>query len=107
LEIGKLLLSESTLNELDDVLRRPKFDAYLPETKRLEFLLSLIEASEVIDVTQNLRVCRDPKDDKFLELAVAGNASWIVSGDQDLLTLKQFQQVEIISPRDFLERQHV
>jgi predicted nucleic acid-binding protein len=53
-------------------------------------------------VTIRLRECRDPKDDKFLELAIAGKASHIISGDQDLLMLSPFHGVAILTPVDFL-----
>jgi len=46
--------------------------------------------------------CRDPKDNKFLELAVAGDANCIVTGDKDLLVLNPFRGIKIISPSDFL-----
>ncbi|MDE2844360.1 MAG: putative toxin-antitoxin system toxin component, PIN family [Chloroflexota bacterium] len=46
-------------------------------------------------------MCRDPKDDKFLELAVSGQASHIVSGDQDMLELHPFRGIPVLSPRSF------
>lgn len=51
-----------------------------------------------------LAVCRDPSDDRMLELAVAGGAAAIIAGDQDLLTLSPFRGIPILSPRAFLER---
>jgi uncharacterized protein len=101
--IGRLLLSEATLAELDEVLRRPKFDKYVSEPKRLEFLLSLVDMAEAVPVRQAINACRDPKDDKFLELAVAGRASHIVSGDADLLTLNPFQGILIVTAKTFIE----
>lgn len=100
--VGGLLLSEATLAELDEVLRRPKFDKYVSEPKRLEFLLSFIAIAEVVPVSQRIAVCRDPADDKFLELAVAGRATHVVSGDNDLLTLHPFQGIAIITAKEFL-----
>jgi putative PIN family toxin of toxin-antitoxin system len=78
---GRLLVSEATIAELDEVLRRPKFNKYVPEEKRLEFLAALVRDAEVVDVTAVITDCRDVKDNKFLELAVSGRASHIVSGD--------------------------
>ena len=49
--------------------------------------------------------CRDRKNDKFLELAVNGNAELIVSGDQDLLILHPFSEISIVTVKDFLEMQ--
>src|SRR3954449_3189627 len=76
---GKLLVSEETVAELDEVLRRPKFDKYIPEEKRLEFLAALVRESERVEVTEVITACRDPKVDKFLELAVNGRASHLLS----------------------------
>jgi len=50
-----------------------------------------------------ITACRDPKDDKFLELAVAGRATHIVTGDSDLLALNSFQSIQILPPQSFLE----
>jgi putative PIN family toxin of toxin-antitoxin system len=99
---GKLLLSEATIAELDDVLSRPKFDKYVSKKLRLEFLASLISVAEAITISQPLRLCRDPNDDKFLELAINGSASHLISGDLDLLELGSIQATLIVSPDEFL-----
>lgn len=99
---GQLLVSEATLEELDDVLRRPKLAGYVSEDQRLEFLAAYIRDAEDVVVTIRLRECRDPKDDKFLELAIQGRATHIVSGDQDLLTLSPFRGITILTPAEFL-----
>ena len=101
-EVGLILLSEATFEELGNVLRRPKFDRYVSRQRRLEFLLSLVDMAEVVPVVHEFSRCRDPKDDKFLELAVSGRASHIVSGDADLLILHPFQGIQIVSPSQFL-----
>jgi len=46
--------------------------------------------------------CRDPKDNKFLELAVAGEATHIVTGDSDLLVLNPFRDIAVLTPSEFL-----
>jgi putative PIN family toxin of toxin-antitoxin system len=46
--------------------------------------------------------CRDPKDDKFLSCAVEGDADYVVTGDGDLLDMRTFQGVRIVTPREFL-----
>jgi uncharacterized protein len=99
---GKLLVSEETIRELDDVLRRPKFDKYVAEEKRLEFLAVLIREAKHVEITEKVTACRDPKDDKFLELAVSGGASQIVTGDDDLLALHPFRGIAVITPQRFL-----
>jgi len=103
LEEGELLVSRATVEELNDVLRREAFDRYVTEEERIQFLTALVREAILIDVTETVTECRDPKDNKFLELAVAGRASCIVSGDDDLLVLHPFRGIPILTPRAFLE----
>src|SRR6266571_5275764 len=87
LEHGTVLISSATVAELNEVLRRPRFDKYVREDQRLEFLAALIREAELVDVTEVVAECRDTKDNKFLELAVSGKATCIISGDEYLLVL--------------------
>ncbi len=66
------------------------------------FLAAFIRDAEVVDVTERVAECRDPKDDRFLELAVNGNATAIVSSDSDLLVLNPFRGVAILTPQEFI-----
>ena len=95
-------MSENTIAELDEVLRRPKFDKYLSESQRLEFLCALVREAEVVEVVDVVTGCRDPKDNKFLELALSGKGSHILTGDSDLLVLHPFRGIAIVDPRSFL-----
>lgn len=99
---GIVLASADTIEELDEVLRRPKFNRYIHEEERLLFLSAFIRDAKVLDVAEKVKECRDPKDDKFLELAVSGNAACIVSGDSDLLVLNPFRGVMILTPQEFI-----
>ena len=99
---GRLLVSETTTLELDDVFRRPKFNKYVSEERRLEFLAALVRDAELVNITEEVRACRDSQDDKFLEVAVNGKASHIISGDGDLLALHPFRGIEIVTPQVFL-----
>jgi putative PIN family toxin of toxin-antitoxin system len=101
---GKLLLSPPTFEELEEVLRRRRFDKYLTEGQRLRFLAALVRKSVEINVTEVVTECRDPKDNKFLELAICGKANCLVSGDQDLLVLHPFRGIPILTPEAFLSR---
>ncbi len=103
LERGRLLVSDSTMSELDDVTRRKKFDKYVTQEKRLESLAAYLREAELVEVSGLIRECRDPKDDKFLELAVDGNASHLVSGDDDLLVLNPFRGIPVIDTTAFLK----
>lgn len=99
---GAILLSPAAANELQEVLIRPKFDDYVRLTTRKRFLAALLRQATVVDTTESLHVCRDPKDDKFLELAVSGRAAFLVTGDSDLLILNPFQETRIVTPAEFL-----
>lgn len=99
---GEVLVSADTISELGEVLGREKFDKYLTDEERERFLRSLLQNARLVEVHEKIRACRDPKDDKFLELTVSGAADYIVSGDNDLLTLQPFKNVQILTPETFL-----
>jgi putative PIN family toxin of toxin-antitoxin system len=100
---GTILQSEPTLEELATVLKRKKFDRYFSKDDRISFLLDLLKFVEYLEPTVTITACRDEKDNKFLELAVSGEATHIVTGDDDLLTLHPFQGIDILTPAAFLE----
>ncbi|MBW3542018.1 MAG: putative toxin-antitoxin system toxin component, PIN family [Planctomycetes bacterium] len=100
---GTLLISTATIAELGEVLSRAKFDRYVSKEKRLEFLAALVREAEVVDVTEAIAECRDPADDKFLELGVSGAATHIITGDADLLELHPFRGIAIVTPLEFLK----
>ena len=102
-QTGDILLSLEVIEELYDVLGRPAFDRYIDEEDRIGFLNLLVKESTLVEITEKIKECRDPKDDKFLELAVSGKADFIISGDGDLQVLNPFRTTKIISPREFLD----
>jgi len=106
-EKGKLLISADTLRELSVVLSRKKFDKYVSLENRQEFIQRLGVISELILIQTRIIICRDPRDNKFLELAVDGKAQIIITGDQDLLILNPFENIDVLTPRDFLLRYDV
>ncbi|MBD2569666.1 putative toxin-antitoxin system toxin component, PIN family [Anabaena lutea] len=100
--LGIILFSEATFQELLEILNRSKFDKYISVNIRTQFLAKLkLEAEQVI-TNQIIQKCRDPKDDKFLEVAINGNATHIITGDKDLLQLHPFRGVDIITATQFL-----
>ena len=99
---GVLLVSEATLEELAEVLARPKFDPYLSRQERQRFIALLGGVARVVPIHHHLHACRDPKDDKFLDMALSGGAKAIITGDQDLLALHPFHTIPILSPAEFL-----
>ena len=104
LEQGELLVSEEIVRELNDVLSREKFEPYAGEADRARFLQALLQEARLVETREVIRACRDAKDDKYLEVAVSGDAQCIVSGDEDLLLLHPFRGIAILKPGDFLER---
>jgi uncharacterized protein len=101
---GSILISIPILAELNDVLSRKKFDRYLPEEKRKRFLAVLARDAQLVEITERIAECRDPKDNRFLELAVCGNADCLISGDNDLLELNPFRGIAILKPDEFLKK---
>lgn len=102
LESGKILISTQTINELNNVLSRAKFERYISAEKRERFLFSLVKNSILIEIKETIYECRDPKDNKFLELAINGKATMIISGDKDLLILNPFRGIPILTVSQFL-----
>lgn len=103
LEQGVILVSKATLAELAGVLARPKFDPYMSREARQQFIRLLGGIARIVPISQQLQVCRDPADDKFLDVALCGNARAIITGDQDLQVLDPFHGVRIVSPAQFLQ----
>lgn len=97
------LVAKETFAEFSRVLSYPKF-----RLSRAEIALlieeELLPYAEVVDVTVDATgACRDPHDDIFLSLAASGKATYIVTGDQDLLVLKTFRRVRIVTVSELLE----
>jgi len=101
--IGIIIQSPSTWLELENVLARPKFDRYITQTERQTFLLDFSQTIDLIlEDSFTTNECRDPKDNKYLELAVNGKAEYLITGDQDLLVLHPFQSINILRIEQFL-----
>ena len=98
LDRAQPIVSEETLKELAETLSPPKLDLYVSRPDRQKFFELFARVAEWVPVTTTIRRCRDPKDDKFLELAIDGNADWIITGDKDLLELSPFQSTSILNP---------
>ena len=97
-----LLKSAVTEREILSVLTRPHIAAVTIPTFR-DDLAKMLARAELVTITERIAACRDPKDDKFLELAVNGRADLIVSGDGDLLALNPFRGIPIVTPATFVQ----
>jgi putative PIN family toxin of toxin-antitoxin system len=99
-----MLVSDATTYELADVLSRRKFDRYISVVDRKNFIQRLTEIAELVPIIQLVRECRDPKDDKFLEVALNGRADVIITGDAKLLEMHPWREIAILSPAVYLRR---
>ena len=101
LTIHSCITSEFILNELREKLTE-KFKYSDKDAAAVETLLrSKMQVVEVAPLEKN--ICRDPDDDQVLGTAVSGKATCIVTGDKDLLTLKKFGTIDILSPSEFMD----
>ncbi len=102
-EYNTLLLSPEVEDEYREVIFRPKFDRYASVERRQRLLDIISVAAEMIEPTEIVRECVDPKDDKYLALAASGKADVIVSSDvHHLLVMHPWRGVSILSPAGFL-----
>lgn len=98
-----VVISPEMIEELSDVLKRPRLQRYM--TADPQALLEIIQndAEHTAGEIQLSGICRDPKDDMFIACAVEGNAGIIVSGDSDLLDLREYRGIKIMRPVQFVE----
>lgn len=99
---GTFLKSPATEGQLFAVLARPQLAALI-DPASVDRIRELMARAEVVTITERIAACRDATDDKFLELAVNGNADMIVSGDTDLLVLNPFRGIPIVPPAAFVQ----
>jgi len=99
---GRIALSDEVQAEIVAVLARPKIAARSSLARRAEVLALVIGAAERFARTECVTDCRDAKDNKYLELALAARAEVIVPGDDDLLVLHPWRGVRIVSPAAFV-----
>jgi uncharacterized protein len=104
-----LCASSETLAELQHVLDRRKFDRYLDKESRRAFVALIrrnvhLFAVQDLDLAALRPLCRDPRDNQFLALAVAAGADAVVSSDEDLLVLHPWRGIPILTPAQFLAK---
>ena len=105
LSSGVPIFSEATFAELQTRIWKPKFDRYLSIAARQGILHDARALGHWVDIPTAIgsqRFSRDGDDDKFIHTALAGDALWLVSGDQDLLVIRADLGVRIVAPTDVL-----
>lgn len=98
---GGLLKSLATEQQLFEVLGRQHLVTLVP-LATVAWFRQVLAAAETVTIAERIAACRDPTDDKFLELAVNGKADVLVSGDGDLLDLNPFRNIPIVTPAAFV-----
>ena len=101
--LGKIAIAPNTLDELLDVIFRKKLDKYFADNNERLIIVNILEANAVLFSPEiSIDECKDKKDNKFLELAIAAQASCIITGDDDLLVLHPFRNSPILNALDFI-----
>jgi putative PIN family toxin of toxin-antitoxin system len=99
----KAVVSDEMLKELSEVLSRPRFRNIFT-AERIKELFSLLDSyAIVVSPSQKVSACRDEKDNFLLEVALEGEADYLITGDEDLLVLNPFHNTKIVRPKDFEE----
>ena len=100
----KLIFSVDSMDEFLTVTDRPKFRKYFTK-KDLEGLVELFDVyGEIIAVKSTVDICRDPKDNFLLSLSVDSRANFLITGDSDLLVLKEFEDTKILTMTEYLKK---
>ncbi|MEN0052468.1 MAG: putative toxin-antitoxin system toxin component, PIN family [Mucilaginibacter sp.] len=100
----KIIFSQELLEEFLSVARRPKFRKYFSPTDLEDILETIEEYAEFVDVKTNITTCRDQKDNFLLALAADSKATYLITGDSDLLILKAQGETSIITITDLFDR---
>lgn len=99
-----LLVSQATMDEFATTLNRVQTKGYVKQDEAIALITAYKEMVEWIPIIERVKECRDPKDDKFLELAINGHAEYLITGDKDLLVLDPFRDTHILSAKDFIAK---
>lgn len=97
-----LVFSEELLDEFLEVTQRPKFKKYFSKSDIKAVIDTIDEFADFILVETTTTICRDIKDNFLLSLAKDGNADFLLTGDNDLLELKEFEGAKIMTISEFL-----
>ncbi|MEX0662462.1 MAG: putative toxin-antitoxin system toxin component, PIN family [Balneolaceae bacterium] len=98
----ELLFSQELLEKFVTVAKRPKLRKYISRDELENILETIDEVAEFINVSSEIKECRDPKDNFLLSLVVDGKADYLLTGDKDLLVLKKIGDTEIKTISEFL-----
>jgi len=100
--LATLIYSQELIDEFIEVAQRPKFKRFFNISDLQTLLLAMSEKSVFIEVSSEVDICRDEKDNFLLALAKDGKASHLITGDKDLLVLKTFGKTKILTLSQYL-----
>ena len=100
--LDMLFITKEILNEIEDVIGRPKFHMGKDE---IEYYIKSIEeiGRKIIPRNQVKKGSRDKTDNKYIECAIAANADYIITGDIHLLEIREYSNIKIVNPKEYLE----
>ena len=100
--IDELFITKEILDEIEEVIRRPKFHA---DNDMINYFISSIEEiGNKITAQKLVKIgSRDRSDNKYIECGIAANTDYIISGDIHLLELKKYENIKIVSAKDYLD----
>lgn len=99
-----ILFSKELIDELHEVIQRPKMRKYFTEEDAMTILIKLVQLGEVYYPEKSIQICKDPKDNFLLDLAIEGKANYLITGDNDLLEIKKTGQTIIGNYNQFIEK---
>jgi len=99
----KLIFSKESVEEFLTVAKRPRFEKYFTDDNINELLRLFDKYGKLIEVSNEITVCRDFKDNFLLSLADESKSDYLVSGDTDLLILRKNKKTKIINWSDFVK----
>ncbi|MEH2015352.1 putative toxin-antitoxin system toxin component, PIN family [Nostoc sp.] len=100
-ETIQVVISEEIIEEIILVTQRPKLQKYFPPNKVDELIQILRTIGLFINITSEVSLCRDTKDNYLLALAKDSDANFLLTGDKDLLDIAKFESTEIVTYQEF------
>jgi uncharacterized protein len=97
----KIITCNEQLYELSEVFKKPKIKKYFSQEQVIEFFELLDESSENFHIKTKTNICRDPKDNYLVSLAIDSRADYLITGDKDLLELEKIGETTILKFSDF------
>lgn len=103
--VFQLLVSAPIMEEIVDVLNRHSIREAFPKItdEKVKEMLDIVKNIDPVEIKSKVTICRDAKDNKFLECSLDGDADYLVTADEDLLVLKSYGQTKIIPSDEFIK----